>query len=89
MRYAVGLPADQVGRELAEISDHFTPAQRPADDRIAVAVDVMHLENLLGQIKANECRLEQRCIPQRCRCNNLAYVALGTAGWVGAIHNIS
>jgi hypothetical protein len=52
MARAARLNADQTRLQLAEERHHLTPAQRPADNHPAGAVDTVDLENVLGQIEA-------------------------------------
>ena len=57
MRRAAGFHADQAGRDLAEKLEYLFAAQLPGNDDLAVFVDAVDLEDVLGQINADGANL--------------------------------
>jgi hypothetical protein len=57
MRRATGFHADQAGRNLAEELEHLFAAQLSVDDDLAIAINAMDLEDILGEINADATNL--------------------------------
>ena len=57
MARAARLHADQTGLKLTEKRQHLPTPQRPADDDLSTVVNRVNLENVLGQIEANNANI--------------------------------
>src|SRR5262245_9492619 len=57
MRRRACLHADETGGELAEEVEHLLSAQLPNENDLAVRIDAVHLEDVLGQIDADGANL--------------------------------